>query len=102
MLDADAIINNLSQKVGGSIMPIWTQLLKKWVGLDPEKHIGSAPLLMVAEKMTSSRNAIAQWEFHRNKHVSSRQISVFYQSFGRGLSVLFCQFMNHLVFKFKY
>jgi len=50
MLDADAIINNLSQKVGGSIMPIWTQLLKKWVGLDPEKHIGSAPLLMVAEK----------------------------------------------------
>ena len=25
-------------------MPIWTQLLKKWVGPDPEKHIGSTPL----------------------------------------------------------
>ena len=26
-------------------MPIRTQLLKKWVGPDPEKHIGSTPLL---------------------------------------------------------
>ena len=25
-------------------MPIRTQLLKKWVGPDPEKHIGSTPL----------------------------------------------------------
>jgi len=27
-------------------MPIRTQLLKKWVGPDPEKHIGSTPLVM--------------------------------------------------------
>jgi len=26
-------------------MPIQTQLLKKWVCPDPEKHIGSTPLL---------------------------------------------------------
>jgi len=25
-------------------MPIRTQLLKKWVGPDPEKHMGSTPL----------------------------------------------------------
>jgi len=25
-------------------MPIRTQLLKEWVGSDPEKHIGSTPL----------------------------------------------------------
>jgi hypothetical protein len=35
----DAVINNSSQKVGGS-----NALLKKWVGPDPEKHIGSTPL----------------------------------------------------------
>ena len=40
MLDAD----NASQKVGGP-MPILTQLLIKWVGPDPQKHIGSMPLV---------------------------------------------------------
>jgi len=43
MLDADAVINNSSQKWVDP-MPIRTQLLKKWVGPDPEKHIGSTPL----------------------------------------------------------
>jgi len=28
-------------------MPIWTQLLKKWVGPDPEKHTKSTPPLTV-------------------------------------------------------
>jgi len=43
MLDADAVINNPPQKVGGSNAypdPAPT----KWVGPDPEKHIGSTPL----------------------------------------------------------
>ena len=30
-------------------MPIQTQLLKKWVGPDPEKHIGSTPLLVTED-----------------------------------------------------
>jgi len=43
MLDADAVINNSSQKVGGSnAYP--DPAAKKWVGSDPEKHIGSTPL----------------------------------------------------------
>jgi len=43
MLDADEAINNSSQKVGGSnAYP--DPVLKKWVGPDPEKHIGSMPL----------------------------------------------------------
>ena len=44
MLDADAVINNSSQKVGGSnAYP--DPAPKKWVGPDPEKkHIGSTPL----------------------------------------------------------
>ena len=29
-------------------MPIWTQLLKKWVGPNPEKHIGSTTLYRAA------------------------------------------------------
>jgi len=33
-------------------MPIWTRLLKKWVGPDPEKHIGSTPLKYSAESDT--------------------------------------------------
>jgi len=38
MLDADAVINNSSQKVGGSnAYP--DPAPKKWVGSDPEKHI---------------------------------------------------------------
>ena len=42
MLDADAVINN--QKVGGSnAYP--DPAPKKWVGPDPEKHIGSRRLL---------------------------------------------------------
>ena len=28
-------------------MPIRTQLLKKWVGPGPEKHIGSTPLILM-------------------------------------------------------
>ena len=43
MLDADAVINNSSQKVDGSnAYP--DPAPKKWVGPDPEKHIGSTPL----------------------------------------------------------
>jgi len=43
MLNADAVINNSSQKVGGSnAYP--DPAPKKWVGPDPEKHIGSTPL----------------------------------------------------------
>jgi len=43
-LDADAVINNSSQKVGGSdAYP--DPAPKKWVGPDPEKHIRSTPLL---------------------------------------------------------
>jgi len=33
-------------------MPIRTRLLKKWVGPDPEKHIGSTPLKYSAESDT--------------------------------------------------
>jgi len=43
MLDADAVINNSSQKVGGS-NAYQDPTPKKWVGSDPEKHIGSTPL----------------------------------------------------------
>jgi len=43
MLDADAVINNSSQKVGRSnAYP--DPAPKKWVGSDPEKHMGSTPL----------------------------------------------------------
>ena len=43
MLDADAIINNSSEKVGGSnAYP--DPAPKRWVGPDPEKHIGPTPL----------------------------------------------------------
>ena len=43
MLDADAVINNPSQKVGRSnAYP--DPAPKKWVGSDPEKHMGSTPL----------------------------------------------------------
>jgi len=44
MLDADAVINNSSQKVGGSNAHP-DPAPKKWVGQDPEKHIGSTPLV---------------------------------------------------------
>jgi len=45
MLDADAVINNSSQKVGGSnAYP--DPAPKKWVGPDPQKHTGSTPLDM--------------------------------------------------------
>jgi len=30
-------------------MPIRAQLLKKWVGPDPEKHIGSTPLHVIID-----------------------------------------------------
>jgi len=44
MLDADTVINNSSQKVGGSnAYP--GPAPKKVGGPDPEKHIGSTPLL---------------------------------------------------------
>jgi len=44
MLDADTVINNSSQKVGGSnAYP--DPAPKKVGGPDPEKHIGSTPLL---------------------------------------------------------
>jgi len=43
MLDADAVTNNSSQKVGRSnAYP--DPAPKKWVGPDPEKHMGSTPL----------------------------------------------------------
>jgi len=43
MLDADTVISSSSQKVGGSnAYP--DPAPKKWVGPDPEKHIGSTPL----------------------------------------------------------
>jgi len=46
MLDADAVINNSSQKVGESnAYPDPDP--KKWVGPDPEKHIGSTPLAVL-------------------------------------------------------
>ena len=46
MLDADAVINNSSQKVGGSnAYP--DPAPRKWVGPDPEKHIGSTPLAVL-------------------------------------------------------
>jgi len=48
MLDADAVINNSSQKVGGSnAYP--DPAPKKWVGPDPEKHIGSPPLILTLQ-----------------------------------------------------
>ena len=43
MLDADAVVNNSSQKVGGSNAYL-DPAPKKWVGPDPEKHIGSTSL----------------------------------------------------------
>jgi len=43
MLDADAVINNSSRKVDGSYAYL-DPAPKKWVGPDPEKHIGSTPL----------------------------------------------------------
>jgi len=44
MLDADTVINNSSQEVGGSnAYP--DPAPKKWVGPDPEIHIGSMPLV---------------------------------------------------------
>ena len=46
MLDTDAVINNSSQKVGGS-NAYQDPTPKKWVGSDPEKHIGSTPLRYV-------------------------------------------------------
>ena len=48
MLDADAVINNSSQKVGGSnAYP--DPAPKKWMGPDPEKHrpTGSTPWVRV-------------------------------------------------------
>jgi len=49
MLDADAVINNSSQNVGGShAYP--DSAPKKWVGPDPEKHIGSTPGLIYCAK----------------------------------------------------
>ena len=46
MLDADAVINNSSQKVDGSnAYP--DPALKKWLGPDPKKHIGSMPLIVL-------------------------------------------------------
>ena len=51
MLDADAIINNSSQKVGGSnAYP--DPAPKNWVGLDPEKHIGSYTPLNTVQKIS--------------------------------------------------
>jgi len=38
-------------------MPIRTQLLKKWVGPDPEKHIGSTPLHTAADEQWTSSAA---------------------------------------------
>ena len=53
MLDADAVINN--QKVGGSnAYP--DPAPKKWVGPDPEKHIGSRRLL--AARWSSAARAV--------------------------------------------
>jgi len=50
-LDADAVISNSSKKMGGSnAYP--DPAPKKWVGPDPEKHIGSTPL---ADKGTVCR-----------------------------------------------
>ena len=44
MLDADSVINNSAQKVGGSnAYP--DPAPKKWVGPDPEKHLESTPLI---------------------------------------------------------
>ena len=49
MLDAGGVINNSSQKVGGSnAYP--DPAPKKWVGPDPEKHIGSTLLGPVSER----------------------------------------------------
>jgi len=61
MLDADAGINNNKKWVGS--MPIRTQLLKKWVGLDPEKHIGSTPLSRA--KIYAVRVSYAADDAHR-------------------------------------
>ena len=36
-------------------MPIQIQLLKKWVGLDPEKHIGSTPLVAGGSRRAGRR-----------------------------------------------
>ena len=56
MLDADAVINNSSQKVGGSnAYP--DPAPKRWVGPDPEKHIGSTPLQWSASSVGSQRDA---------------------------------------------
>ena len=51
MLDADTVINSSSQKVGGSnAYP--DPAPKKWVGPDPENHIGSTPLVPQDSGMT--------------------------------------------------
>ena len=48
MLDADTVINNSSQKVGGSnAYP--DPAPKNWVGPDPEKHIRSTPLPVISK-----------------------------------------------------
>jgi len=50
MLDADAVINNSSQKVGGSnAYP--DPAPKKWVCPDPEKHIRSTPLPLSPKRL---------------------------------------------------
>ena len=51
-----AVINNSSQKVGGSnAYP--DPAPKRWVGPDPEKHIGSTPLQWSASSVGSQRDA---------------------------------------------
>jgi len=45
MLDADSVINNSAQKVGGSNAYPDPAAPKKWVGPDPEKHLESTPLI---------------------------------------------------------
>ena len=47
-------------------MPIRTQLLKKWVGPDPEKHIGSTPLhltnLPTGQVTASEVSSLNEWQ----------------------------------------
>jgi len=65
MLDADAVINNSSQKVGGSnAYP--DPAPKRWVGPDPEKHIGSTPLI-------ASR--IVSYVYGRTQLVDCREVA---------------------------
>ena len=50
MLDADSVINNSSQKVGGfNAYP--DPAPEKWVGPDAEKYIGSTPLVGTARHL---------------------------------------------------